>query len=66
MLVRLISQSLLGLLPGASSIVWVLKCQEMLQDLVWCPQGSTEQATNISVGTQTRLGFQMEKARIHG
>lgn len=29
-LVVLISQTLRGLLPGASSTVWALKCQEML------------------------------------
>lgn len=36
MSVPLTSQTLLGLLPGASSTVWALKCQEMLYDVVWC------------------------------
>lgn len=61
-----ISQTLHDLPPGTSSTVWAPKCQEMLYDTVWCPQGLMEQVTNISTGTQTRLSFQMEKAQAHG
>lgn len=57
------SQTLLNLLPGTPSIARAPK--KVLEDVVWGPQGPTEQATNISTGTQTRLSFQVGKAQTH-